>query len=178
MKIVSFSPIVSENATVLILGSMPGETSLRRQQYYAYPRNAFWYIMGHICGASMELSYEERVRRLQKAGIALWDVVQHCEREGSLDSNIDRATEVPNDFESFLNANPNIRCIFFNGQKAAKAFQRHVWSMLSANIRDRVSLATLPSTSPAHARLSKEEKLAQWRKQVVECLEQVRANNA
>jgi len=172
MEITSFPPIVSENATVLILGSMPGETSLQRQQYYAHGRNAFWYIMEHVCGACEKSNYTEKVQQLHKVGIALWDVLKHCEREGSLDSKIDKATQVANDFESLLNAHPRIRCIFFNGQKAAKAFRRHVWSGLSADIRERVSLATLPSTSPAHAALSKEGKLAQWCQQIVVCLDE------
>jgi hypoxanthine-DNA glycosylase len=173
VKITSFPPIVSENATVLVLGSMPGKTSLQRQQYYAHGRNVFWYIMERICGACERSSYTEKVQQLREAGIALWDVLQHCEREGSLDSKIDRTTEVANDFETLLNAYPRIRCIFFNGQKAATAFQRHVWPGLPADIRERVALATLPSTSPAHAALSKEDKLARWRRHIVVCLGEV-----
>ena len=170
MKVTSFSPIISENAIIIILGSMPGKTSLQRQQYYAYGRNSFWYIMGDICGAHKDLSYTEKVQRLCEVGIALWDVLKHCEREGSLDSKIDEATEVPNDFESLLNAYPRIRHIFFNGQKAYQAFRKRVWPGLSANIRDRVSLKTLPSTSAAHAALSNEDKLARWHKHITFCL--------
>ncbi len=164
---------MSENATLLILGSMPGKTSLDHQQYYAHRRNAFWYIMEHICGACEKSSYEERVQQLRQAEIAIWDVLKHCEREGSLDAKIDQATEVANDFKGLLNAHPRIRCIFFNGQKAAKAFRRHVWPGLPVDIRERVSLATLPSTSPAHAALSKDDKLDQWRQRIVVCLDEV-----
>jgi hypoxanthine-DNA glycosylase len=173
VKITSFPPIVSENATVLILGSAPGETSLQREQYYAYGQNAFWYIMERVCGACEKSSYTEKVQQLHKAGIAVWDVLKYCERKGSLDSKIDGATQVANDFESLLNTYPRIRCIFFNGQKAAKDFRKQVWPGLPADIRERVSLAILPSTSPAYAALSKEAKLAQWRQQIEVCLEEV-----
>lgn len=167
-KVTSFSPIISEEATVLILGSMPGQESLRQQQYYAFSRNAFWYIMDHICGAAPERKYSERVRRLQEAGIAVWDVLQHCEREGSLDSNIKLNTEVPNDFTTFLREYENIRCILFNGQKAEKAFRRHVLDTLPDEIRKRIALYTLPSTSPAYT-ISKVKKLRQWREHMAKC---------
>jgi TDG/mug DNA glycosylase family protein len=166
MKITGFPPIVNGNATILILGSMPGKMSLDHQQYYANPQNTFWFIMGHVCDARIELSYSERIIRLKKAGIALWDVLQGCERDSSLDSNIVSETEVCNDFESFLSTYESIGCIFFNGQKAAKVFQKHVWPALSPGIHNRVSLVTLTSTSPANARLSKEQKLAHWHKQL------------
>ena len=84
----SFAPSVYPGAKVLILGSMPGEESLRRQEYYAFPRNAFWRIMGELFGFSRELSYRERLARLGEHGVALWDVLESCRREGSLDTRI------------------------------------------------------------------------------------------
>jgi len=165
----SFPPIISNNATVLILGSMPGRDSLRQQQYYAHQRNTFWYIMEHVCGASRDMSYEQRIQRLQQSKIALWDVLQHCEREGSLDSHINEASEIPNDFPGLFRDYPNICCILFNGKKAAKVFQRHVRFNLSTEICERLSFNTLPSTSPAYAALSKDEKLDQWRQIIESC---------
>ena len=138
MLATSLSPIVSESARILILGTMPGRDSLARQQYYAHPGNAFWFIMKHVCGAGVELSYEERVRRLQDVGFALWDVLKHCEREGSLDSKIVKASEAPNDIETLLNTYPNIHLIVFNGGKAAESFRRRVWLTLSAKLRGRI----------------------------------------
>jgi double-stranded uracil-DNA glycosylase len=77
-RVQSFPPIASQKSKVLILGSMPGQASLKVGQYYAHPRNAFWRIMGELFGAGLSLTYEERVALLQSVGVALWDSLQAC----------------------------------------------------------------------------------------------------
>jgi TDG/mug DNA glycosylase family protein len=170
MPIKSFPPVVSKNATLLILGSMPGVTSLKLQQYYGYPHNAFWPIMGEICGAGLELAYAERLQQLRETGIALWDVLRQCEREGSLDSSIDQASEEPNALVELLSEHTGIHCVFFNGHKAEQAFHKHVLPVLPESVRLRLTLTRLPSTSPANARLSQNEKLVIWRQAIEPCL--------
>jgi len=149
---------------------MPGKESLRKQQYYTFPRNSFWYIMEQYCGASVNLDYDARINKLLDAGIALWDVLQHCEREGSLDSKIVSETEVPNDFEGLLIEYPNINHIFFNGKKAEKVFRKRVIPKLSDRNLERISLKTLPSTSPANTSMSRDEKVGQWIGALKKCL--------
>ena len=100
MIIQGFDPISDPDARILILGSMPGIASLEANQYYGHPRNAFWRIMGDVFGAGLELPYAERTAILKDQGVAVWDVLKLCHREGSLDSNI--KDEVPNDFATFL----------------------------------------------------------------------------
>ena len=150
----SFSPISSPNARVLILGTMPSEQSLAVQQYYGHPRNAFWKILFSVFETPFSTDYEQRKSLLVNNRIALWDVLKACVREGSLDSAIEQ--EVPNDFDSFLKAHPNIQTIYFNGQKAAKFFKKYV------AVSDTYQLITLPSTSPANAGMSFEKKLLEW----------------
>ena len=145
---------------------MPGEESLRKQQYYGHPRNAFWFIMGKLFQAGPELSYDERVSRLKDCGVAVWDVLKHCRREGSLDSSIQKDSEVPNDIIALLNRSPHITHVFFNGQKSAAAFRKHIKPNLSHELLNRLTLVTLPSTSPANARLSADAKLERWRQQL------------
>jgi len=161
MKITSFPPVAAKDARVLILGSMPGIESLRREQYYAHPRNLFWPIMSELFSFDVTLPYTERLAHLQSAGVAIWDVLQHCEREGSLDTHI--KAEFPNDFAAFLTQYPAVRAIGLNGQKAAESFQRFVFPDLPGILTQRLTLLPLPSTSPANAGQSKQAKIAQWK---------------
>jgi hypoxanthine-DNA glycosylase len=157
-------PPVADPATarVLILGSMPGVASLAAQRYYAHPRNQFWPIMGALFGAGPELPYAERLRVLTGAGIALWDVLESCERAGSLDAAIDVRSAQANDFAAFFDAHPGIMRIVFNGGTAERHFRRDVLSRLQPRVR-ALHQERLPSTSPAHAGMAAQEKLARWR---------------
>jgi double-stranded uracil-DNA glycosylase len=156
-----FPPVADDHARVLILGSLPGQMSLRQQQYYAQPHNAFWKIMGRLFGAGPELPYDERTRRLVSSGVALWDVCAAAHRPGSLDAAIRHSSVVPNDFAGFIASHPQIRLIVFNGSKAAELYRRTVLPALPTAIRS-VRCETLPSTSPAHASMRFEDKLARW----------------
>ena len=156
-----FPPIAGADARLLILGSLPGQVSLQRQQYYAQPRNAFWKIMGRLYGTGQELPYAERAQRLVQNGIALWDVCAAAQRPGSLDAAIVHSSVVPNDFAAFIESHPHVGLICFNGGKAADLYRRLVLPGLPANLR-AIHYATLPSTSPAHAAMPFEEKLTRW----------------
>ena len=162
MRVQSFPPVLSSEPKVLLLGSMPGRRSLEMRQYYAHPRNQFWPIMGIICNARLDLPYSERLTALQKTGIALWDVLQACDRAGSLDGNIITESEVANDLPGLLDGYPSIQVLGFNGGKAWMAFRRLVQPVLNPIIRERLKLIPLPSTSPANAGTSFEEKLQKW----------------
>jgi len=156
-----FPPIADAHARVLILGSLPGQVSLQRQQYYALPQNAFWKIMERLFGAGPALPYEERVQRLVRNGIALWDVCAAAQRPGSLDASIVHSSVVPNDLAAFIETHPGIGLVCFNGGKAAELYRRLVLPGLPAAVR-AIRYETLPSTSPAHAAMPFEEKLTRW----------------
>ena len=155
-----FPPLARVDARILILGSMPGEASLQAGAYYAHPRNAFWSIMGAACGATPDLPYAERVLRLQAAGIALWDVVGRCRRQGSLDSAIEAGSVEVNDFLAFFQVHRSIGQIFFNGTAARDLFQRHVRPQLAG--LPELPMRCLPSTSPANAVCRPAEKTSIW----------------
>ncbi|MFV1998095.1 MAG: DNA-deoxyinosine glycosylase, partial [Acidiferrobacterales bacterium] len=156
-----FPPIGDESATMLILGSMPSEESLRKNEYYAHPRNAFWKITGELFGFEHDANYAERTTALKKNKIALWDVMFSCERKGSLDSAINDRTIVVNDFVSFYNSHPDIVYVFFNGIKAGNEYHKRV---LPGPLDEMIEIeySRLPSTSPAMAQLSFDEKLLEW----------------
>lgn len=160
-QVESFAPLEPPSARLLILGSMPGIASLRAAQYYAHPRNRFWPTMEALFGIPFAWPYPQRIAALNAKGVALWDVLRACERPGSLDSSIVRATEVPNDFAGFVDRHPQLRAIALNGGTARDAFKRHGRPMLGARL-DAIEVIALPSTSPANAGQSADAKLAEW----------------
>jgi len=164
VKIFSFAPIIPESACVLILGSMPGIRSLQMNEYYAHPRNHFWKIMGRLIGLDPAGPYSERIHQLKENRIALWDVLHACERAGSLDQSILQETETRNELPKLLAEHPEIQAIAFNGAKSWQAFKRHVLPELSTEWQSQTSLLSLPSTSPANAGMTYQEKLEQWQK--------------
>lgn len=163
-----FEPVVSGNAKVLILGTMPGVASLLRQQYYGHPRNAFWPIMGALFAAEPELGYLLRKNILTGNGIAVWDVLQACNRPGSLDSNIELASIRINNFADFFAEYRHITHVFFNGGMAEKLYKKHIVPVLPQRF-SYLEYRRLPSTSPAYASLNLAQKIDAWKviKQVV-----------
>ena len=156
---VGFAPVVDARTRILILGSLPGDVSLKAAQYYAHPRNGFWPLMGGLLGEALPaLSYEDRLDRLKARGVGLWDVIASAERSGSLDAAI-RSPEAA-DLHSLAASLPELRAVAFNGALAAT---REPW------FRDRgFRTYRLPSTSPAYAALSRDRKLAAWQVLAVE----------
>jgi hypoxanthine-DNA glycosylase len=154
MKLAGFPPIGDHATHTLILGSFPGVASLAATQYYAHPRNQFWRLVGAAIDEPLhELPYDARIGKLLQNGIGLWDVLAACEREGSLDSAIRNAS--PNDFAAFHVRFPKLRKVCFNGKTSGKF----------APVIGAAGYATLvlPSSSPANAILSFDQKLRIWR---------------
>ncbi len=159
--ICGFPPIADRHARLLILGSMPGIASLAAGEYYAHPRNAFWPVLEAIRGIPASAPYAQRVRAVKAAGIAIWDVLGSCQRRSSLDSDIEPASMVVNDFPGFFRSHPAVQAIAFNGGTAATLFRRHVLAQLPERHRD-LPMYPLPSTSPANARLTLADKRRAW----------------
>lgn len=156
-----FPPVADTNASILILGSMPSIRSLQAQEYYAHPRNSFWFIITALLAGGSELDYKHRKALLIKNRIALWDVLNTCQRKGSLDSAIQNETAVANDFNKFFQDHPMIKAVYFNGSRAQQEYRKHVLPKLDKRLSD-IEYHRLPSTSPAMAGLTREQKLQQW----------------
>jgi len=159
-------PVVNNNTRLIILGSLPGEESLRLQRYYANPRNNFWRIIFRIFNQPLMEPYDERISFLKSKGIGLWDVIHAAERIGSLDSKI--RNETANDFAALFRQYPDIKILIFNGRKAQKTFDKFV--LRRQDLPENILLRYFPSTSPAHSRSSFEEKFIIWRtlKEIIE----------
>ncbi len=159
----AFPAVTRGDATTLILGSMPGIASLDAHRYYAHPRNAFWFIMATIYGnGTAPEHYEDKIAMIQTAGVALWDVLKHCKRPGSLDSKIDPQSVVCNDFKVFIKKHTQLKLIAFNGKTAEQLFKKHVLPDLNLT----VPTVSLPSSSPAMAMLTRQQKTTTWQQQL------------
>ena len=136
-------PVGSTDARLLILGSLPGEASLRAQRYYAHPQNQFWRLVGAAIGEELSaIPYDDRLARLAARGIALWDVVGEARRQGSLDGAIRGAT--PNRLADYVATHPRLQAVAFNGQTAARLGRTALVGL------DHLPLIDLPSSSPAY----------------------------
>lgn len=151
---IAFAPIVNVDSRILLLGTMPSEESLRKQEYYGHKSNQFWKILFTLFNLPFSIEYTERVALLAHNHIALWDVLSSCEGEGSADSDIKR--EQANDFAGFYKQYPHISHIFFTSKKAAEFYIKYV------GLDTSKKYLTLPSPSPANARMPLSDKVEQW----------------
>lgn len=149
----SFKPIVFKESKTLILGSFPSIQSFEKSFYYAHPRNQFWKILSALTGYPIN-NDDQKIWLLKEAKLALWDMVQHCERENSLDSSLE-AIEV-NNIAEFLEEHPSIEKVAFTGRLSEKLFKTHF---------DYLEIETvyLPSPSSAYAKMSFEQKLENYK---------------
>lgn len=161
----SFPPVVDANVRLLLLGSLPGERSLRAQQYYAHPQNKFWELVGAVIEVDLRaLPYAARLESLLHHGIGLWDVIAEAERQGSLDTAI--RNESHNRLLELVTSLPALQAIAFNGGTAAKIGRRQLQDMAN-----RFDLIDLPSSSPAHT-IGFERKLNAWNNLAPWCVHQ------
>jgi len=151
----SFKPVINEDTVQMIIGTMPGEASLKAKQYYAYKYNKFWQIIFDIFGRGEVLfNYKDKLNILLKNKTGLWDALAYCKRKGSLDKDI--LQEKPNDFNSLLKNYPKVTKLIFNGQKANKYFLKYFGQI------EGIEYIVLPSTSPANASKTYKQKLNIW----------------
>ena len=150
----SFLPYIDHNTRILILGTMPGVQSLEKQEYYAHPRNHFWKIMYTLFNSlPIDDAFSKKINLLQEHAIGLWDVLENCERKGSLDVHIKNQKE--NDFISLFEQYPQINTIIFNGKESHKYFFKKFGQIKG------ITYYVMPSTSPANT-MSFDKKFALW----------------
>lgn len=152
-RISSFPPIISNGSKILILGSVPGIKSLEMQEYYAHPQNKFWRILFELFNEDYTTDYAEKIKLLKNKKIAVWDVIDSCERKGSLDTEI--KNENHHNILQLLDDFPSIKVIFCNGQKSFKTLGKILPN------DSKIPIFVLPSTSPAYT-IPYQQKLKDW----------------
>ena len=155
-RIAGLAPILPHTPRLLLLGSMPSEQSIEKQQYYGHARNHFWKLLCEILYETDTEQYADRVKILHTHGIALWDSIGSCERQGSLDQHIRK--ETPNNIPALLQDFPSIQAVAFNGAMAEKVYDRHFARVAG------IHYLRLPSSSPVPSKNYRniEDKLPLW----------------
>lgn len=152
----SFEPIYNSNTKILILGTLPGDRSIKDNQYYSHPGNKFWKVIAKITNNPEPFEYSEKKKLLLKENIGIWDVANKGKRKGSLDNNI---TEIiPNEIDKFITSNPNIKVIAFNGKKAENLYDKYFYR------NPKIKYISLPSTSPANTHFNLDNLVSIWKK--------------
>ncbi len=146
-------PVRGQTTEVIILGSFPSRFSLLHQEYYGNQQNHFWKIIEALFHIDRHLPYNERTSRLMGQGIALWDVISACRREGSADARI--RDPIFNNLDDFFRSCPSLRLVILNGSSDGRFFN-------SQKIPIRVPVVVLPSTSPANTRFTLSAKVKRW----------------
>jgi TDG/mug DNA glycosylase family protein len=151
-----FKPVIFKDTQILILGSFPSIQSFEKKFYYAHPRNQFWKILESVTTYPVN-NRDQKVWLLKECKFGLWDMVKVCSRENSLDSSLEN--EEVNDLATFLDEHPSINKLAFTGKKAEALFKTH-FSHLT------IETVYLPSPSAAYAKMTFEQKVAEYKKQL------------
>ncbi|MGI5992769.1 MAG: DNA-deoxyinosine glycosylase [Methanosarcina sp.] len=147
-----FPPVLNEKTEILILGSLPGDESLRRRQYYGHPGNDFWRLVGNAIGENLQdMDYEIRLETLKRHRVGLWDVFKAGKRKGSEDAKIKE--EEINQFSMLKEKAPNLKLVLFNGMKSGE-YEPILKAM-------GYETKVLPSSSGANRRFLKNRK-SEW----------------
>ena len=154
-------PVFDKNSNILILGSFPSVKSREEGFFYGLPQNRFWKVLAAVYEADVPMSIADKKAFLLKNHIAIWDVIQSCDIEGSSDSSIKNV--VPNDLSEILEQS-NIEKIFVNGKKAEQLYKKYIFPQVQ---REAICL---PSTSPANAAWNMERLIQVWKAEMImEC---------
>ena len=136
-----FGPFYASDSEILILGSFPSVKSRRDEFYYAHPQNRFWRVLSNVYGRGVPVTTEDKKSLLSSCRLALWDVIDECDVEGSSDASIRNV--VPTDIMRLL-PKTQVRRVVINGRTAERYFNRFYPDF-------SLSAVTMPSTSPANA---------------------------
>ncbi len=149
-----FGPVITPQARILILGSVPSLKSVEFGFYYMHPQNRFWKVLEKLLGEELySAPISTRAAILDRRGVALYDSVEECDITGSSDSAI--SSVIPADLPALLKGTKIAR-IFCNGNASYLYAVKYHPELSEKMIK-------LPSTSPANAAYSFDRLCDEWR---------------
>lgn len=149
----TFEPVYDETSEILILGSLPSVKSREQGFYYGHPQNRFWKVLAKILKWEEPVTIEDKKKMLLEHKIAVWDVLESCDIQGSSDSSI--KNPVPADIPGLLQKT-SIRKIYVNGTKAGKYYKKYILP------KTGIEAVVLQSTSPLNCRYNLEKLAENW----------------
>ena len=149
----TFEPVYDENSKILILGSLPSVKSREQGFYYGHPQNRFWKVLAGLLKWEEPVTIEEKKKMLLENKIAIWDVLESCDIQGSSDSSIKNA--VAADIPGLLEKT-KIEKIYVNGTTAGKYYKKYLYPLTG------VEAVVLQSTSPLNCRYNLEKLTVNW----------------
>lgn len=147
-------PVYNSESNILILGTFPSVKSREGEFFYHHPQNRFWKVISAIYNDKLPETIGDKKKLLLRHNIALWDVIQSCEIEGSADSTIKNV--IPNDISPIL-SEADIHSIYANGNTAYMLYKKYLFDKTGRDI------IKLPSTSPANASFSLQRLIDAWK---------------
>lgn len=105
----TIDPVYDEHSRILILGSFPSVKSREQKFFYGHKQNRFWKVLAGILGCEVPQTIEEKKAMLLEHHIAVWDVIQSCEIEGSSDASIRDVVPICPKYWTLLTSRQSIR---------------------------------------------------------------------
>ena len=139
----TLKPIYNKHSKILILGSIPSIKSRENNFYYANKQNRFWCIINILFNQNL-ITNKEKEKFLLNNNIALFDVIQECDINGSSDSSIKNIKV--NNIEKIINES-KIKYIFLTGKTAYNLYKKYFNNL-------NIEYYYLPSPSSANASYS------------------------
>lgn len=149
----TFEPIYDKNSKILILGSLPSVKSREQGFYYGHPQNRFWKVLAKLLEWEEPVNVEDKKKMLLENRIAIWDVLESCDIQGSSDSSI--KNPVAADIPGLLNKT-KIEKVYVNVTTAGKYYKKYILPLTG------VEAVVLQSTSPLNCRYSLEKLEENW----------------
>ena len=150
----TFEPVYDENSRILILGSLPSVKSREQGFYYGHPQNRFWKVLAKLLEWEEPVSIAEKKKMLLENKIAVWDVLESCDIQGSSDSSI--KNPVVADIPGLLRKT-KIEKIYVNGTTAGKYYKKYVFPLTG------MEATVLQSSSPLNCRYNMEKLEENWK---------------
>lgn len=147
-------PLFDSESKTLILGSFPSVKSREAAFFYGHVQNRFWAVAAQVLGYPKPVTVEEKKKMILENHLAMWDVIEACDIEGSADSTIRNVTA--NDLSVILD-NSKVERIIVNGKTAEKYYNKYTYPQTG------IKAICLPSTSPANAAWSIEKLVEAWK---------------